>query len=191
MLLEALGIAKYLSGCMASLSAMIQLELPHVNILMKMDLVENKKEIEKFLDPDTRLLLDLNQHMTPHFAKLNRSLAELIDDYRRCKVNAANKLLPHMPPHLQRSCGVSNGIAKDLPVGCEDEKRGYRDKWSPANTHLFLHVMVHVVCKGPPMACGDWRRSMVDHVVMEGLQSNRSKWVFPPNSTMASILFPV
>ncbi|GLJ19384.1 hypothetical protein SUGI_0349230, partial [Cryptomeria japonica] len=82
MLLEALGIAKYLSGCMASLSVTIQLELPHVNILVKMDLVENKKEIEKFLDPDTRLLLlDLNQHMAPRFAKLNRSLVELIDDY--------------------------------------------------------------------------------------------------------------
>ncbi|GLJ19385.1 hypothetical protein SUGI_0349240 [Cryptomeria japonica] len=82
MLLEALGIAKYLSGCMASLLATIQLELPHVNILMKMDLVENEKEIENFLDPDTRLLLlDLNQHMAQGFAKLNRSLAELIDDY--------------------------------------------------------------------------------------------------------------
>ncbi|GLJ39223.1 hypothetical protein SUGI_0800120 [Cryptomeria japonica] len=82
MLQKALSIAKYLSGCMASLSATIQLELPHVNILMKMDLVENKKEIEKFLDPDTRLLLlDLNQHMAPCFAKLNKSLVELIDDY--------------------------------------------------------------------------------------------------------------
>ncbi|GLJ42384.1 hypothetical protein SUGI_0877860 [Cryptomeria japonica] len=75
-------ITKYLSGCMPSLSAMIQLELPHVNILTKMDLVKNKKEIEKFLDPDIRLLLsDLNQHMAPCFAKLNRSQVELIDDY--------------------------------------------------------------------------------------------------------------
>ncbi|KAH9331150.1 hypothetical protein KI387_003258, partial [Taxus chinensis] len=75
-------ITKYLSGCMASLSAMVQLELPHVNILTKMDLVKNKKDIEKFLDPDTRLLLsDLNQHMAPRFEKLNRALAELIDDY--------------------------------------------------------------------------------------------------------------
>lgn len=40
-------VPKYISGCMASLSAMIQLELPHVNILSKMDLVTNKKDIEK------------------------------------------------------------------------------------------------------------------------------------------------
>jgi len=34
---------------MASLSAMIQLELPHVNILSKMDLVSNKKDIEEYV----------------------------------------------------------------------------------------------------------------------------------------------
>jgi hypothetical protein len=32
-------VTKYISGCMASLSAMIQLELAHVNILSKMDLL--------------------------------------------------------------------------------------------------------------------------------------------------------
>jgi hypothetical protein len=39
-------VTKYISGCMASLSAMIQLELPHINILSKMDLVSNKKDVE-------------------------------------------------------------------------------------------------------------------------------------------------
>jgi hypothetical protein len=33
---------------MASLSAMIQLELPHINILSKMDLVSNKKDVEEY-----------------------------------------------------------------------------------------------------------------------------------------------
>ena len=41
-------VTKYISGCMASLSAMIQLELPHINILSKMDLVSNKKEVEEY-----------------------------------------------------------------------------------------------------------------------------------------------
>ncbi|GER31537.1 GPN-loop GTPase 3 [Striga asiatica] len=40
-------VTKFISGCMASLSAMVQLELPHVNILSKMDLVTNMKDIEK------------------------------------------------------------------------------------------------------------------------------------------------
>jgi hypothetical protein len=42
-------VTKYISGCMASLSAMIQLELPHINILSKMDLVSNKKEVEEYV----------------------------------------------------------------------------------------------------------------------------------------------
>ena len=40
-------VTKFISGCMASLSAMIQLELTHVNILSKMDLVTNKRDVEE------------------------------------------------------------------------------------------------------------------------------------------------
>ncbi|KAG1361250.1 putative pentatricopeptide repeat-containing protein, mitochondrial [Cocos nucifera] len=36
-------VTKYISGCMASLSAMVQLELPNVNILSKMDLLPQSK----------------------------------------------------------------------------------------------------------------------------------------------------
>lgn len=75
-------VTKFISGCMASLSAMVQLELPHVNILSKMDLVTNKKEIEDYLNPESLFLLsELNQHMAPQFAKLNKSLIELVDEY--------------------------------------------------------------------------------------------------------------
>ncbi|XP_039131578.1 GPN-loop GTPase 3 [Dioscorea cayenensis subsp. rotundata] len=75
-------VPKYISGCMASLSAMIQLELPHVNILSKMDLVTNKKDIENYLNPEaTTLLSELNQNMAPKFAKLNKALAGLVDEF--------------------------------------------------------------------------------------------------------------
>ncbi|GJN23525.1 hypothetical protein PR202_gb11181 [Eleusine coracana subsp. coracana] len=70
------------SGCMASLSAMIQLELPHINILSKMDLVSNKKDVDEYLDPNAQSLLSqLNRQMGPRFGKLNKCLAELVDDY--------------------------------------------------------------------------------------------------------------
>ncbi|PWZ23691.1 GPN-loop GTPase 3 [Zea mays] len=75
-------VTKYISGCMASLSAMIQLELPHINILSKMDLVSNKKDVEEYLDPNAHVLLSqLNRQMAPRFGKLNKCLAELVDDY--------------------------------------------------------------------------------------------------------------
>ncbi|KAL4324647.1 hypothetical protein GQ457_11G004060 [Hibiscus cannabinus] len=75
-------VTKYISGCMASLSAMVQLELPHINILSKMDLVTNKREVEKYLDPEPHhLLSELNERMAPKFKKLNKSLIELVDEY--------------------------------------------------------------------------------------------------------------
>ena len=42
-------VTKYISGWMASLSAMIQLELPHINILSKLDLVSNNKDVEEYV----------------------------------------------------------------------------------------------------------------------------------------------
>ncbi|KAB5527793.1 hypothetical protein DKX38_021640 [Salix brachista] len=75
-------VTKFISGCMASLSAMIQLELPHVNILSKMDLVTNKRDIEDFLNPQGQVLLsELNQRMAPQFLKLNKALIDLVDQY--------------------------------------------------------------------------------------------------------------
>ena len=52
-------ITKFISGCMASLSAMVQLELPHINILSKMDLVTNKKDIDEYvsLSPSASVLV--------------------------------------------------------------------------------------------------------------------------------------
>ncbi|KAI4326338.1 hypothetical protein MLD38_031662 [Melastoma candidum] len=75
-------VTKFISGCMASLSAMVQLELPHVNILSKMDLVRNKRDVDEYLNPDPQFLLsELNKRMAPQFQKLNKSLAELVNDY--------------------------------------------------------------------------------------------------------------
>ncbi|KAL8087641.1 hypothetical protein AgCh_037696 [Apium graveolens] len=72
-------VAKFISGCMASLSAMVQLELPHVNKLSKMGLVRNKKDIEDYLNPEPHTLLaELNQRLAPQFGKLNKSLIVLL-----------------------------------------------------------------------------------------------------------------
>uniref|UniRef100_A0A1A9VF13 GPN-loop GTPase 3 n=1 Tax=Glossina austeni TaxID=7395 RepID=A0A1A9VF13_GLOAU len=51
--------AKFLSGTMAALSVMANLEMPHVNVLTKMDLLSKsaRKQLDKYLDPDPRALL--------------------------------------------------------------------------------------------------------------------------------------
>ncbi|KAI9782952.1 MAG: ATP binding protein [Geoglossum umbratile] len=98
--------AKYFAGTLSAMSAMIMLEIPHVNILTKMDLVRGtigKRELKRFLDPDTTLLDDDpadgpaagkdgaeedgnpasqdNVMRGSSFKRLNRAVAQLIDDF--------------------------------------------------------------------------------------------------------------
>lgn len=51
--------ATFLSGTMAALSVMANLEMPHVNVLNKMDLLSKtiKTQLDKFLAPDPVALL--------------------------------------------------------------------------------------------------------------------------------------
>lgn len=98
--------AKYFAGTLSAMSAMIMLEVPHVNILSKMDLLKgtvSKKQLKRFINPDTSLLDDdpsdtnsavvsaLNRGADPSsadsvmaggsFKRLNRAVAQLIDDF--------------------------------------------------------------------------------------------------------------
>ena len=98
--------AKYFAGTLSAMSAMIMLEIPHVNVLSKMDLVKgsvSRKELKRFLDPDTSLLDDdpsdtgaaistaqnraIDSSATEtvmaggSFKRLNRAVAQLIDDF--------------------------------------------------------------------------------------------------------------
>ncbi|RDA85622.1 hypothetical protein CP532_3529 [Ophiocordyceps camponoti-leonardi (nom. inval.)] len=63
-LLEATFVvdrAKFFSGTLSAMSAMLMLEVPHINILSKMDLVKGqvkKKDLKRFLTPDLGLLDD-------------------------------------------------------------------------------------------------------------------------------------
>ncbi|ETN42250.1 uncharacterized protein HMPREF1541_04191 [Cyphellophora europaea CBS 101466] len=108
-LLEATFVvdkAKFFAGTLSAMSAMVNMELPHINILSKMDLVQsqvNKKELRRFTDPDSRLIededtgrnaLDNSVEVDVHnpaevdnimtggsFKALNRAVARLIDDF--------------------------------------------------------------------------------------------------------------
>ncbi|KAL8854582.1 MAG: hypothetical protein Q9221_000617 [Calogaya cf. arnoldii] len=95
--------AKFFAGTLSAMSAMIMLEIPHVNILSKMDLVKGsvpKRQLKRFLDPDTSLLEDDNATNPSSrntvvidpadtesvmggasFNKLNKAVAQLIDDF--------------------------------------------------------------------------------------------------------------
>lgn len=77
--------SKFFSGALSAMSAMILLELPHINILSKTDLIKSqvsRKELKKFLNPDPLLLSADTDHKTnPKFVKLNKAIANLVDDF--------------------------------------------------------------------------------------------------------------
>lgn len=76
---------KFFLGALSAMSAMILLELPHINILSKVDLVKNevsRRELKRFLNPDPLVLsAGLDTETNPKFAKLNRAIAHLVDDF--------------------------------------------------------------------------------------------------------------
>ncbi|KAL9890861.1 GPN-loop GTPase 3-like isoform 1-T1 [Glossina fuscipes fuscipes] len=79
--------AKFLSGIMAALRVMANLEMPHVNVLTKMCLLSKsaRKQLYKYLDPDPRALLnDLKTESASgrSHRKLSEAIGTLIEDFR-------------------------------------------------------------------------------------------------------------
>ena len=60
----------------------MQLELPHVNVLTKMDIVPDRAAVERLLEPDARTLAaDLSAGTPPGFARMNAAVASLLDEF--------------------------------------------------------------------------------------------------------------
>lgn len=87
-LLDALFVLdppKFISGCLLSLSCMLQLELPHVNVVTKCDLVD-KTEISRILESESSAAM-INAHkdmMIQNSGKLHKltsAISHVIDDY--------------------------------------------------------------------------------------------------------------
>jgi len=107
-LLEATFIVdrpKFFAGTLSAMSAMLMLEMPHVNIMSKMDLINptvSRRELKRFIHADVALIDDdpdpshhsqrgedkstdpsssSNVMGGTSFHKLNKAVAQLIDDF--------------------------------------------------------------------------------------------------------------
>lgn len=82
---------RYISAVLLSLSAMMQMELPHVNVLSKIDmLMDHSDDLPFRLDYYTGVqdlshllrTLETNRHpLSVRFQEFNRLMAELVEDY--------------------------------------------------------------------------------------------------------------
>ncbi|EDQ89927.1 uncharacterized protein MONBRDRAFT_18837 [Monosiga brevicollis MX1] len=76
--------AKFFAGVLSAMSAMLQLEVPHLNLLSKMDLLgeDRRRDLDDFLSADADMLLaTANMYTTERQQRLNSAMANLIDDF--------------------------------------------------------------------------------------------------------------
>lgn len=91
---------KFFSGVLSAMSAMVNLEIPWINVMSKMDLVtanpddesggarnglRQRKDIARYLDPDPFLLASRRgqegNESNPRFHALNQAIVQLIEDH--------------------------------------------------------------------------------------------------------------
>ena len=77
--------AKYISAVLCCLSVMASLEIPHINVLSKMDLwsknLQDRETLYDFLDNDPLMCSDLDDKMGDKYHMLNVALVDLIQTY--------------------------------------------------------------------------------------------------------------
>ena len=116
--------AKFISGTMVSLSTMLQLELPHVNVLSKMDLFESLNTAVSRMDTYTEVL-DLtyllesleNNPMTERYGTLTKCLTELIESFSlvsyKCFDITNPEKLSQVIQEIDRANGYVNSVRHD------------------------------------------------------------------------------
>lgn len=79
--LSVLEPSKFISSSLLSLSCMLQLELPHVNVITKCDLAE-KSDIEAVLDTEGAATIASSDRFSKgKYRKLTEAMSNIIDDY--------------------------------------------------------------------------------------------------------------
>lgn len=101
--------AKFISGVLCCLSAMTSLELPHVNVLSKVDLLPSRRALDTFLEADAAELSHMLQRGTsPKFYKLNSAICELVDEWNMVQFLPLN---PKEPDTIEIILGqIDNAI---------------------------------------------------------------------------------
>ncbi len=81
---------KFVSGCTLSLATMIQLELPHITVLTKADLINDKNVLENLNDLDPRNIIDESDCLSgKKMGNLTKVLIEMVSLF--LQLNLKNK----------------------------------------------------------------------------------------------------
>uniref|UniRef100_A0A0K8RGX6 GPN-loop GTPase 3 n=1 Tax=Ixodes ricinus TaxID=34613 RepID=A0A0K8RGX6_IXORI len=83
---------KFFSGVLSALSAMVNFETPHVNVITKMDLLNKagRRKISRYLEPDIHLLVEDDRQFDEKYGRLSEAIAKVIEDYSLVKFMPLN-----------------------------------------------------------------------------------------------------
>ncbi|TFK18952.1 cytoplasmic protein [Coprinopsis marcescibilis] len=118
--------SKYVSVLLLSLRAMLQLELPHINVLSKIDLLAQYGELDFNLDFYTEvqdlsyLENTLNASLPPKYAALNMAMISLVEDFslvgfETLAVEDKNSMI-HLTHAIDRATGYIFVPPRDAPA---------------------------------------------------------------------------
>jgi len=118
--------SKFISVCMTSLNAMLQMEMPHVNVLSKVDTLEKYGKLNFNIDYYTEVL-DLeylvdsmpdDPFFSSKFKKLNAAITDLVQNY------SLVSFVPLSVDNKQRMMNVKNAVdkANGFLFGPEEER---------------------------------------------------------------------
>lgn len=124
--------AKLISGCLSALSAMVLLELPHVNVLTKVDLLpeEERERLENLLSPSgSELANSLSAGMHPRYRQLNHELGSLLDSYSMVAFlpldNSEEGSVANLLLHIDHALQFDEDTEPREPKDGQQEQEGY------------------------------------------------------------------
>ncbi|WPK25478.1 hypothetical protein PUMCH_002795 [Australozyma saopauloensis] len=113
--------SQYISMLLLSLRAMVQLELPHVNVISKIDLLSSYRELPMRLDyylevQDLRQLIPLVEQESPtvlgvNYVRLTELIADLVEDYNLVSFEVLAIENKRSMIHLLQVIDKANGYA--------------------------------------------------------------------------------
>ncbi|KAI0316844.1 cytoplasmic protein [Amylostereum chailletii] len=143
--------SKYISILLLSLRAMLHLELPHINVLSKVDLITQYGELDFNLDfytevQDLSYLENTLSSKTPRYKALNIAICGLIEDFGLVGFETLAVEDKHSMLHLTRAIDRATGYVYVPPPDAKQPEGTIHDPNAPSsqrpNTYSLLSTAV-------------------------------------------------
>nr|XP_037286889.1 LOW QUALITY PROTEIN: GPN-loop GTPase 3-like [Rhipicephalus microplus] len=120
--------SKFFSGVLSALAAMVNFEIPHVNVITKMDLLNKagRRKIGRFLEPDSSLLVEDDRLDDTH-SRLSEAIARVVEEYSLVKFMPLNIKMEDSIGDLLLVIDNAIQYGEDLDVKTHDFDQPDRD----------------------------------------------------------------